>query len=147
MVTEPERPPPPFGATVSTTGPLRFPLAPNVTIIQSLLAAAVQVQPDAVVTVRMGLLKPAGADIAVGETEYVQITGALGVTVMVTFTVCGEFDAFGEVIVTVPLYVPAAWPVGLTATVSAVGVPPMAAVVPVVGVTLSQVPPLGVVAA
>jgi hypothetical protein len=68
-------------------------------------------------------------------------------TVKVMFTVCGELEAFAEVMVTVPLYVPAARPVGFTATVSAVGVPPVAAVVPLVGVTLSQVPPAGVVAA
>jgi hypothetical protein len=58
------------------------------------------------------------------------VSGA--VTVSVTDTVCGLFDARVELTVTVPLYVPAARPVRFTDTLSDPGV------VPVGGLTTSQ---------
>ncbi len=61
-------------------------------------------------------------------------TGA-AVTTRLTLTVCGLAVAPAEVIVTVPLKVPAAKPVGLTATLTVPGVVPLA------GVAESHVPP------
>lgn len=69
--------------------------------------------------------------IDAGEAESV---GA-GVTVNVTGTFTGLFDAPAEVMAIVPLYVPTTSPAPLTDTLSAAGVEPDA------GVTPSQLPP------
>jgi hypothetical protein len=67
--------------------------------------------------------------------------GAGVVTFSVTFTVCGLLPAPELLTVTVPWYVPAASPVGITLTLIDPGV------LPLVGVTCSQLPPDVVVAA
>ena len=58
----------------------------------------------------------------------------LVVTTSLTGTVCGLFEAPPEVIVIVPLYVPAASPVGFAVTCTVVGVEA------VIGLMVSQVP-------
>jgi hypothetical protein len=72
--------------------------------------------------------------VYVSEVGLTPIVGAL-LTVRVTGTVCGLLLAPGAVIATLPLYVPAASPVGFTPTVRVVGVVPLA------GVTVNQLPP------
>ena len=54
--------------------------------------------------------------------------GTAAVTVNVTLTVCGLFDAPEDVTVNVPVYVPAASPEGLTLTLTDPGVVPLAGV-------------------
>jgi len=67
----------------------------------------------------------AGAALKVGAAVTVKVTG----------TVFGEFEAPEELIETVPLYVPAAKLPGLTETVTLPGVVPLP-------VAVSQLPPL-----
>jgi hypothetical protein len=114
-------------------------------------AADSQLPPDAVtkVTVKFSVAEPALIETGWPTGAFPPIwyenvseagaatTGGGAVTVNVTGTASGLLDALAAVIEIVPLYVPGVRPVGLTETLI-VG---DACVLPLVGETLSQLPP------
>jgi hypothetical protein len=71
---------PAFGATASVTGPLPDPDAPEITVIQTAWDSAVQLQPDAALTLTVWLDAAAAAATVGGSMARLHGTGEGGAT-------------------------------------------------------------------
>jgi hypothetical protein len=115
--------------------------APEPELVMPCVAEIVMLVDPVFVSVNTCVGPPVVRAVEVGGNVYgagdqVWLAPGAAVTVNVTGTLSGLLLTPAAVKVTVPLYVPAARPVGLAVTLSVFGV------VLVVGVTVSQVPPL-----
>ena len=82
IVSVPVRAPPEFAAIATPTVPLPVPLAPEVTVMNASLLAAVHAHALPVVTVIVAVLAAAPALMLVGDRVNVQTTGVRNVSVL-----------------------------------------------------------------
>ena len=93
MVSVPVRAAPEFAAIATATVPLPVPLAPDVTVTNASLLAAVHAHALPAVTVTVAVLAAVPALMLVGDTMKVQIAGVRNVSVLENALVIVPFVA------------------------------------------------------